>query len=123
MGKKSGPRKSGAGSKKGRNRHISSVKKSNIKKNKLVKAGKMKPPGSRPRFVEGGHLRERSEAKKAREKALKSMTKEQRENMQQRREEWEREKLRQASFRWSRYFADFQGFLSKIFELIISLNF
>ena len=42
-------------SKKGgsKNRHISNVKKSNIKKNKLVKAGKLKPK-SKPRFVEGG---------------------------------------------------------------------
>ena len=48
------PKKGGSkgGSK---NRSISNVKKSNIRKNKLVRAGKLKPK-SKPKFVEGGQF-------------------------------------------------------------------
>jgi len=62
------------GGKKG-GRSLAASKKTNIKRNKLVKAGKMKPAGSKPRFVEGGHLKVRAEERKARKKAEGSMSK------------------------------------------------
>ncbi len=40
----------------GKGRTISKVKKTNIKRHKLVKAGKLKPK-SKPKFLEGGHLK------------------------------------------------------------------
>ena len=43
----------------GKGRSISKVKKSNIRTNKLVKAGKLKPK-SKPRFVEGGKFRNKN---------------------------------------------------------------
>ena len=42
-------------------RAISHVKRNNLKRHKLVKAGKLKPKSS-PRFVEGGHLKGRKKA-------------------------------------------------------------
>lgn len=57
MGKKAGPRGgTRKGGKRGKGRSISNIKKTNIKHNKLAKKGKMKPIGSKPRFLEGGHL-------------------------------------------------------------------
>ena len=53
MGKKSGMGKGKKGGG-GKGRSISNVKKTNIKRNKLAKSGKMKPMGSKPKFVEGG---------------------------------------------------------------------
>ena len=57
MGRKGGGGKAkGAGGKKKGGRSISNVKRNNLKRQKLVKAGKLKPK-STPRFVEGGHLK------------------------------------------------------------------
>ena len=56
MGKKSGMSKGKKGGG-GKGRSISNVKKTNIKRNKLAKSGKMKPMGSKPKFVEGGTCR------------------------------------------------------------------
>ena len=53
MGKKSGMGKGKKGGG-GKGRSISNVKRTNIKRNKLAKSGKMKPMGSKPKFVEGG---------------------------------------------------------------------
>ena len=53
MGKKSGMSKGKKGGG-GKGRSISNVKRTNIKRNKLAKSGKMKPMGSKPKFVEGG---------------------------------------------------------------------
>ena len=50
MGRKGGGKKTKGG------RSLSNVKKNNLKRHKLVKAGKLKPKSS-PRFVEGGHLK------------------------------------------------------------------
>ena len=75
MGKKSGPR----GGKKrggGKGRSISKVKKSNIKHNKLAKKGKVKPAGSKPLFVEGGHMHERKLASAAKKKTLSKIEQE-----------------------------------------------
>ena len=56
-------KKGGSTKKKGgKTRHISNVKKSNIAKNKLVKAGKLKPK-SKPRFLEGGQFKDRKNSK------------------------------------------------------------
>ena len=52
------------GKKGGGKRQISNIKKNNLKRHKLVKAGKLKPKSS-PRFVEGGHLKGKANAKKA----------------------------------------------------------
>jgi len=60
MGRKSVKGK-GSGKKKG-GRTISTLKRNNQRRQKLVKAGKLKPK-STPRFVEGGHLRDRSTKK------------------------------------------------------------
>ena len=51
MGRKGGSK--GTGKKKG-GRTISTLKRNNLRRQKLVKAGKLKPK-STPRFVEGGH--------------------------------------------------------------------
>ena len=59
MGKKSGPRGGKNNGKQGKGRSISKIKKTNIRHHKLAKKGKMKPPGSKPLFMEGGHLHER----------------------------------------------------------------
>ena len=52
MGKKGGTK----------NRSISRVKKTNIKRQKLVKAGKLKPK-SKPKFVEGGQFQKKNKSK------------------------------------------------------------
>ena len=57
MGKKSGSK--GGGSKKS----ISRVKKSNIKRDKEVKAGKLKPK-SKPKFVKGGQFQKKNKFSK-----------------------------------------------------------
>ena len=56
MGRKGGGKKTKGG------RSLSNVKKNNLKRHKLVKAGKLKPKSS-PRFVEGGHLKGKSKKK------------------------------------------------------------
>jgi len=73
MGKKSGMGKGKKGGG-GKGRSISNVKKTNIKRNKLAKSGKMKPMGSKPKFVEGGHLQARAEERKARKRETASMS-------------------------------------------------
>ena len=72
MGKKSGP---GGGKKGGgKGKSLSKAKKGNIKRNKLVKAGKMKPSGSKPRFVEGGHLQIRAQERKEKRKNQRTLS-------------------------------------------------
>lgn len=61
MGRKGGGKSSG---KKKGGRTISTLKRSNQKRQKLVKAGKLKPK-STPRFVEGGHLKGKTTKKVA----------------------------------------------------------
>ena len=69
MGKKSGPRGKNGG-KQGKGRSISKLKKTNIKHHKLAKKGKMKPPGSKPLFLQGGHMQEKKLASAAKKKTL-----------------------------------------------------
>ena len=83
--------------KSGKGRTISTAKKANIKRNKLVKAGKMKPPGSKPRFVEGGHLKARSEDRKLKKKAAKTMSKLEAEEKQLQKQELERQQSARVS--------------------------
>ena len=87
MGKKSGPRggkKSG-----GKGRSISKIKKTNIKHHKLAKKGKAKPVGSKPHYVEGGHLHERKMASAAKKKTLNKI---ELENELQKKREYENHK-------------------------------
>ena len=56
---------------KGKGRTISKVKRGNIKTNKLVKAGKLKPK-SKPRFVEGGKFRNKNKQGKSTTFSVKS---------------------------------------------------
>ena len=86
MGKKNrGDKKRGGG----KGRSISKVKKSNIKHNKLAKKGKVKPAGSKPLFVEGGHLHERKLASAAKKKTLNKI---EIENESERKREYEKQK-------------------------------
>jgi len=86
MGKKNRGNKKGGG---GKGRSISKVKKSNIKHNKLAKKGKVKPAGSKPLFVEGGHLHERKLASAAKKKTLNKI---EIENESERKKEYEKQK-------------------------------
>ena len=86
MGKKNrGDKKRGGG----KGRSISKVKKLNIKHNKLAKKGKVKPAGSKPLFVEGGHLHERKLASAAKKKTLNKI---EIENESERKREYEKQK-------------------------------
>ena len=90
MGSKNRPRdgkKRGGG----KGKSISKVKKSNINHNKLAKKGKVKPSGSKPLFVEGGHLRERKMASAAKKKTLSKI---ELEDEKERKREYEKNKKR-----------------------------
>ena len=89
MGKKSGPRSGTKNGKQGKGRSISKVKKTNIRHTKLAKKGKMKPPGSKPLFLEGGHMHEKKIASAAKRKTLNRIEMEQE---AERKREYETEK-------------------------------
>lgn len=89
MGKKSGPRGGKKGGKQGKGRSISKVKKTNIRHSKLAKKGKMKPPGSKPLYVEGGHIKDKKIAVAAKRKTLNKL---ELEKEAERRREYENDK-------------------------------